>query len=106
MNGSGLKQERRPELYFGTNGFIAGFQPSVIAQDILHELAKARRKFPDQHVWITLAALSEEVGELNQAILQFNHEPHKGKTEEDIYKEAVQVAVMAIRVALDCEHKN
>ena len=53
---------------------------------------------------ITLAALTEEVGELNQAVLQLNHEPHKGVMPERVYNEAVQVAVMAIRVALDCEY--
>ena len=37
----------------------------------------------------------EEVGELNQAVLQ-NKAPH------DIMMEAVQVAAMALRVANDC----
>ncbi len=72
-----------------------------MTEDVLSELAKARKKFPTQDVWVTLSALSEEVGELNQAILQHHFEPAKGKTKEDIYKEAVQVATMAIRVALD-----
>lgn len=70
------------------------------------ELSKAREKFPCQDVWVTLAALTEEVGELNQAVLQYNFEPGKGKTEADIVKEAVQVAVMAARVVLDCQHKH
>jgi len=69
-----------------------------------NEINRARAKFPDQNVWITLAALTEEVGELNQAILQFNHEPQRQITPEKIYKEAIQVAVMAMRVALDCEY--
>ena len=67
------------------------------------EIARARAKFPEQSVWITLAALTEEVGELNQAILQFNHQPEKKISELQIYKEALQVAVMAMRVAQDCE---
>jgi hypothetical protein len=66
------------------------------------ELAKARAKFPVQSVWVTLAALTEEVGELNASILQFNHEPGKGVTIDAIHREAVQVAVMALRVMLDC----
>jgi len=74
--------------------------------EIEAELAHARAKFPIQNVWMTLAALTEEVGELNQAILQFNHEPYKGKTEADIRNEAIQVAVMALRVMLDCSHKD
>lgn len=73
----------------------------TMIEDILTELMKARAKFPEQDVWVTLSALSEEVGELNQAILQHHFEPAKGKTKHDIYKEAVQVATMAMRVALD-----
>lgn len=67
------------------------------------ELSRARAKFPAQDVWVTLAALTEEVGELNQAVLQFNYEPLKGKTEKDILMEAIQVMVMAARVIIDCE---
>jgi NTP pyrophosphatase (non-canonical NTP hydrolase) len=68
---------------------------------VLHELARARAKFPTQDVWRTLAALTEEVGELNQAILQFHDEPAKGVTLDAIHKEARQVAVMAMRVVFD-----
>ena len=66
------------------------------------ELYRARSKFPKQDIWITLAALTEEVGELNQAVLQMDFEPDKGKHVDDIRLEAIQVAVMAMRVALDC----
>lgn len=68
---------------------------------IVEELARARKKFPKQDVWITLAALTEEVGELNKAILEFTHEKDKGVTLKDIRKEAVQTCVMAMRVILD-----
>jgi NTP pyrophosphatase (non-canonical NTP hydrolase) len=74
---------------------------TTMIEDVQAELMKARAKFPTKDVWVTLAALTEEVGELNQAILQHHFEPHKGKTIQDIYKEAVQVATMAMRVALD-----
>lgn len=74
-------------------------------EEIYTELSRARKKFPSQDVWVTLAALTEEVGELNQAVLQFNFQPEKHQTELSIMEEAVQVAVMAIRVALDCDHK-
>ena len=67
------------------------------------ELKRARAKFPVQSIWVTLAALTEEVGELNAAILQLNHEPAKGVTPDAIRMEAVQVAVMAIRVAFDAD---
>ena len=67
--------------------------------DIEAELNRARSKFPNnEHM---LAALTEEVGELAQALLHINYEPEKGKMHEDIYKEAIQVAVMAIRVATE-----
>jgi len=69
-----------------------------VLADIEAELNKARSKFPDNaHV---MNALTEEVGELAQALLHINFEPGK-KGHEDVYKEAVQVAVMAIRVATE-----
>jgi NTP pyrophosphatase (non-canonical NTP hydrolase) len=71
----------------------------------VQELVRAREKFPCQDIWTTLSALTEEVGELNKAVLQHNFEPHKGVTENDILNEAVQVAVMAARVILDCQQK-
>ena len=73
---------------------------------IMEELRRARTKFPDQSDLVTLPGLSEEVGELNEAVLDFKYiaaEHRKGKTYADVKKEAVQVAVMAIRVALDCD---
>jgi len=86
----------------GYSDYLAGFQPRTMVESILWELASARAKFPTQNAFVTLAALTEEVGELNQAVLQSKYEPHKGKRFEHIYAEAVQVAAMAIRVALDC----
>ena len=65
--------------------------------DITAELNRARGQFPGNEDMSH--ALIEEVGELSQALIQHKHEPGKGKTHEDIYKEAIQVAVMAIRVA-------
>lgn len=70
-------------------------------QDIMDEVKKARSKFPDNHK--LLAALMEEVGELAQAYLQ-------DKPLEEIYKEAKQVACVAIRIMeegdADFENKN
>lgn len=59
--------------------------------DIAAELERARTKFPGANA--TFAALVEEVGELGKALME---EPRSA-----VRKEAVQVAVMAIRVVLD-----
>lgn len=53
------------------------------------EVFRARTKFPGNR--FLLAALMEEVGELAQAMLQ-------KKPSEEIEKEAIQVACMAIRI--------
>lgn len=60
------------------------------------ENAGARNKFPDTKNM--LAALTEEVGELAKALL--DHGYGKGSA-ANVYKEAVQVASMAMRVALE-----
>ena len=53
------------------------------------EISRARAKFPgNRHM---LAALTEEVGELAQALLQ-------GKPRAEICKEALQVACVALRL--------
>ena len=70
-----------------------------VIKDITDELSRAVENFPGNEDM--LAALSEEVGELHKAMLEHKHEPHKGVTNVDIYREAVQVAVMAIRVAVE-----
>ncbi len=85
-----------------TMPYLAGHEPRILHEEILRELERARAKFPVQDVWITLAALTEEVGELNEAVLQCCSDSNpKGKTLADIRKEAVQVACMAMRVVLD-----
>ena len=64
---------------------------------IIHELDSAREAFPgNRHM---LCALMEEVGELAQAIMQ--HDRAEGTTTNQVFKEAVQVATMAIRVATE-----
>ena len=65
-----------------------------LLQDIKTELARTRAKFPGKNV--TLAALMEEVGELATATFS---EPRA-----NVRKEAVQVAVMACRLALEGDH--
>lgn len=71
----------------------------TVFEDIQFELHQARCKFPDnRHV---MNALTEEVGELAQALLHINYEHGKKKTHRDVYQEAIQVAVMAIRIATE-----
>lgn len=59
--------------------------------DITAELMRARAKFPDAAK--SMCALTEEVGELAKALLD--------ESDERVYDEAIQVAVMAIRVATE-----
>lgn len=59
--------------------------------EISEELERARTKFPGKNV--TFMALVEEVGELSKAMFEENRAA--------VRKEAIQVAVMAMRVILD-----
>lgn len=67
-----------------------------MVQDIDEEVSHARKKFPTNRHQLT--ALTEEVGELSQAMLE---QHHGKKTAQDVYSEAVQVACMAMRVAIE-----
>lgn len=62
-----------------------------LSLEISAELRRARTKFPGPDA--TLAALMEEVGEVAKATMD--------ESRERVRKEAVQVAVMAIRLILD-----
>lgn len=76
---------------------VEGFAASPeqqLAADIARELAHARRKFPGMNV--TFAALVEEVGELATATFE--------ESRQRVREEAVQVAVMAMRMVLDGDH--
>ena len=65
-------------------------------QDVGDEVVRARQKFPSSN--LVLAALTEELGELAQAMLKVA----AGKwPEERIWEEAVQVAAVAMRVATE-----
>lgn len=63
----------------------------ALCSEILAELTRARTKFPGKNV--TFAALVEEVGELATATFE--------ESADRVRKEAVQVAVMAMRMILD-----
>jgi NTP pyrophosphatase (non-canonical NTP hydrolase) len=67
--------------------------------NLAQEIKFARAKFPSTED--ILASITEELGELAQALQEQKHEPHKGKSSEDIYKEAIQVAATAIRLAVE-----
>ncbi len=66
----------------------------IMIQD---EVKAARDKFPKQtHL---LAALVEEVGELSQAMME--HDRAQGTSVQQVLREAVQVAAMAVRIAVE-----
>lgn len=81
-------------------GFLAnitedyGGDMEQLIHDIQLELNHARTKFPGRNV--TFAALVEEVGELSTALF--------AESRERVREEAIQVAVMAMRVILDGDH--
>ncbi|WP_374327930.1 hypothetical protein [Paracoccus pantotrophus] len=82
-----LSPQPEPETRLATReDFLAG--------EILAELTRAREKFPGKNV--TFAALIEEVGELATAVFE--------EGADRVRKEAVQVAVMAMRMILDGDH--
>ena len=60
------------------------------------EMRRAQRKFPSTR--LQMAALTEEVGELANALIEH---ARSGKPAEEVYAEAVQVAAMAARIALE-----
>jgi len=63
---------------------------------LMHEIVGARAKFPENKY--KLAALVEEVGELSQALIDNS----RGKqTNSQVFKEAIQVAAMALRIAAE-----
>jgi NTP pyrophosphatase (non-canonical NTP hydrolase) len=64
--------------------------------DVRDELWRARTKFPEPI--FSMCALTEEVGELAKALLKLC--AGKG-TAKDVWDEAVQVAAMAQRVAVE-----
>ena len=69
----------------------------LVIKMITDELESARKAFPGTtHM---LAALVEEVGELAQAMMQ--HDRKQGTSVHEVLREAVQVACMAIRVAVE-----
>lgn len=66
---------------------------------IQKELERARTKFPQSTH--TFTALVEEVGELGKALITQNN-----KRKHYVKEEAIQVAVMAIRLILDGDESH
>ena len=76
----------------------------IALHQILGELDRAIEKYP---TWPTdplhaLAVLGEEYGELTKDVLQMTYEPHKSSV-DNVRKEAVQTAAMAIRFVLSLD---
>ena len=65
--------------------------------DVSREVAKAMEKFPQPNP--TIAALVEEVGEASQAALHIREGKHDDWWK--VWEEAVQVAAMACRLAVE-----
>lgn len=77
---------------------FSGLRPRIYAflRDVEEEASTARASFPGNHV--QTMALTEEVGELAKALI----EVRAGKAEQrEVWREAVQVAAMALRVATE-----
>ena len=80
---------------------------AMIAELLLDEVRKATEKFP---IWPTdplhaVAILNEEVGELNQAILQSIYEPKKSGP-IDVSGEAIQAGAMVVRFIMSLDKYN
>ena len=97
MNGRKIKVKAKAERKAADAGLvvdcmICGNQQEIeFCLEVLQEIASAREKFPSSKH--SMCALTEEVGELAKALLD--------ESWERVRAEAVQVACMAMRVALD-----
>lgn len=65
---------------------------------VTQEYDRAMQLFPGSAH--NMNVLTEEVGELAQALLQLQYEPKKGKSNSDVLKEAVQVGAVAMKIAI------
>lgn len=62
-----------------------------------HEVLGAESKFPGGDD--NLVALSEEVGELANAMLEQKYKTKTEKTNQDVFAECIQIAAMALKIA-------
>lgn len=86
-----MSDSRVKEDQGGIRSQVRGYSAGQFMADAIQEYYDACQKFPSSEG--VLAALMEEVGELAKAMME--------ETWDRVYKEAVQVAAMAARVA--CE---
>lgn len=72
--------------------------------EVLMEVRRAHKLHPEwpEDPLHALAILGEEFGELTQAVLQVSYDEDKA-TPEDVKKEAIQTAAMAIRFLLSID---
>jgi hypothetical protein len=77
--------------------FSDNFSGEAFFEDVRNELELARRQYPNPNP--TLAALTEQVGELSQAMFQIRNGVSKDWFV--VWFEAKQVAVMAARCAIE-----
>lgn len=82
--------------------------------DVLAEVFRARAKFGGQSSELTGLALAEELSEVHlavalgacQAIKRLLHIKEGKSGEDDLYTECVQVAAMALRLALESDDRR
>lgn len=79
-------------------GTVSEARVSGFLDSVRREMARIQEKWPGNEN--NLAALTEEVGELAKAMLEREYEPTKGIQRGEIYREAVQVAAVALKIAL------
>jgi len=73
-------------------------------KEVVTELEKSFEKWPfRENIFKQLAVLTEEAGELSQAILQ--HQDENGSA-ENIREEAIQTAAMALKMILYIDNKG
>ena len=87
-----LQLEDKIETY--QNATLPPIEVDVFFDDVRLEHERAVTKYPAPNK--NLAALVEEVGEVARALLE-------NKPREQLYNECVQVATMAVRIAMETE---
>ena len=87
-----LQLEDKIETY--QNATLPPIEVDAFFDDVRLEHAHAVTKYPTPNK--NLAALVEEVGEVARALLE-------NKPREQLYNECVQVATMAVRIAMEAE---
>ena len=75
-----------------------------VLEMISAEVGRATEKFPTwpTHALDAFAVVQEEAAELQKELLQLTYEKHKGSPEE-VTKEAVQLAAMAVRFLMSLD---